>query len=116
MSSEARGWPLRLGDMTAAIAETQEFTTGMDFAAFRADARTLKAVLWNISVIGEAARYAPVDVVAAHPEIPWAPMRDMRNRIVHGYDTVDAEVVWQVVRTELPPVLEALESLAREPR
>jgi uncharacterized protein with HEPN domain len=88
----------------------------MSFAAFRDDPRTLKAVLWNLSVVGEAVRHAPAAVVAAHPEIPWAPMRDLRNRIVHGYDTVDAEIVWQVVRAELPPVLAALERLAQEPR
>lgn len=93
MSSEARGWPLRLKDMIAAIEEIQAFTVGMEFTAFRADPRTLKAVLWNLSVVGEAARHAPAAVVTAHPEVPWAPMRDMRNRILHGYDTVDAGIV-----------------------
>jgi uncharacterized protein with HEPN domain len=116
MSSEARGWPLRLKDMIAAVQETRAFITGMSFEAFRDDPRTLKAVLWNLSVVGEAARHAPAGVVAAHPEIPWAPMRDMRNRIVHGYDTVDAGIVWQVVQAELPPVLVALERLTQEHR
>ena len=83
MSSEARGWPLRLRDMIAAIAETRAFTAGMSFAAFRNDPRTLKAVLWNISIVGEAARHAPPEVIAAHPEIPWAPMRDMPLDAVH---------------------------------
>jgi uncharacterized protein with HEPN domain len=101
--------------MIAAITETRAFTAGMSFAAFRNDPRTLKAVLWNLSVVGEAARHAPPEVMAVHPEIPWAPMRDMRNRILHGYDTVDAEIVWQVVQVELPPVLAALERLAQEP-
>ncbi len=113
MSSEDRGWPLRLKDMIAAIEEARAFTAGMDLEAFRTDPRTLKAVLWNLSVIGEAARHAPAEVVAAHPEVPWAPMRDMRNRILHGYDTVDAGIVWQVVQVELPPLLAALERLAR---
>ena len=116
MSSEARGWPLRLKDMIAAIKEIQAFTVGMGFTAFRDDPRTLKAVLWNLSVVGEAARHAPAEVLAAHPEVPWAPMRDMRNRILHGYDTVDAGIVWQVVRAELPPVLVVLERLAQESR
>jgi hypothetical protein len=116
MSSEARSWPLRLKDMIAAIEEIRAFTRGMGFEAFRDDPRTLKAVLWNLSVIGEAARHAPSDVMAAHREVPWAPMRDMRNRILHGYDTVDAGIVWQVVQAELPPVLAALERLAQKHR
>jgi uncharacterized protein with HEPN domain len=115
MSSDARGWPLRLKDMIAAIVEIRAFTAGMSFAAFRDDPRTLKAVLWDLSLVGEAARHVPRAVAAAHPEIPWAPMRDLRNRILHGYDTVDAEIVWQVVQAELPPVLAALERLAQEP-
>lgn len=116
MSSEARGWPLRLADIIAAIVEARSFTAGMSLAQLVDDPRTLKAVLWNISIIGEAARHVPAEVMAAHPDIPWLPMRDMRNRIVHGYDTVDAEIVWQVVEVELPPVLAALERLARLPK
>lgn len=116
MSSKARNWPLRLKDMIAAIEETRAFTAGMGFEAFRDDPRTLKAVHWNLSVVGEAARHAPAEVVAAHPEVPWAPMRDMRNRILHGYDTVDAGIVWQVVQAEMPLLLTALERLAQEHR
>jgi uncharacterized protein with HEPN domain len=38
----------------------------------------------------------------------------MRNRIVHGYDTVDLEVVWKAVREELPPLVPALERILQE--
>jgi uncharacterized protein with HEPN domain len=62
-------------------------------------------------VIGEAVRRLPPELTAAHPEIPWAAMRGMRNHIVHGYDTIDLELVWKVGRDELPPLAPALEAI-----
>ena len=63
----------------------------------------------NIEIIGEAARnvetHSPA-FVAEHDEIPWAALYAMRNRVTHGYWTVDLEVVWQVVQRD-PPLLEA---------
>jgi uncharacterized protein with HEPN domain len=39
---------------------------------------------------------------ATHPQVPWAVMYAMRNRLTHGYDTVDLVVVWKVVERDLP--------------
>ncbi len=65
-------------------------------------------------MIGEAARHIPPDVVAAFPEIPWATMRGMRNHIVHGYDRIKAEIVWEVVTADLPPLVPHLDRIERE--
>lgn len=65
-----RDWTLRIADILDAIAAIREFTAGMDYDAFTRDRKTLDAVLRNFTVIGEAARYVPDDVTAAHPEIP----------------------------------------------
>ena len=55
--------------------------------------------------IGEAAARTVnecKEFAAAHPEIPWAQMRGMRNRMVHGYFDVDLNIVWDTVHSSLP--------------
>ena len=89
-----RSWQERIEDILAAIAEIGSFMVGMNREQFLADAKTLKAVVADLTIIGEAARHIPEAVVQAHPEVPWALMRGMRNRIVHGYYQVDPVVVW----------------------
>jgi uncharacterized protein with HEPN domain len=109
MSSKSSGWRIRLRHVLGAIAESQAFVAGMSYEAFCADAKTLKAVVWNIATIGEAVRHVPAAVVSSHPEIPWAAMRAMRNQIVHGYDSIDFEIVWNVVQQELSRLVPLLE-------
>jgi uncharacterized protein with HEPN domain len=84
-----RDWRERVEDILDAIAEIQTFTRGMDFDAFCADAKTLKAVELDFIVIGEAASQIPDDVEEAYPQVPWSLMRAMRNRLVHVYFSVD---------------------------
>jgi uncharacterized protein with HEPN domain len=65
-------------------------------------------------MIGEAAGHVPLGVQQATPEVPWRQMRGIRNRIVHGYDTVDLEIVWKAVCDELPLLVPALERILQQ--
>ena len=56
-------------------------TAGRDEATFCADRMAVDAVCMNLIVIGEASRHVPEDIAQAHPALPWAEMRDMRNLI-----------------------------------
>ena len=108
-----RGWYERVQDILDAIAEIQVFTRGMDFDAFRADAKTVKAVELDFIVIGEAANQIPAEIEALHPQVPWSLMRAMRNRLVHVYFSVDERLLWETVQNDLPALVPALQSLLR---
>jgi uncharacterized protein with HEPN domain len=71
-------------------------------------------VVWNLTVMGEAARAVPEEIVAAYSAIPWAQMRGIRNRIVHAYDRIDLEIIWEVATVELPRLVPLLEQVQRE--
>jgi uncharacterized protein with HEPN domain len=86
-------WQERVRHILDAIAEIVGFIGQLSREDFLAEAKTLKAVSADLAIIGEAARHVPNDIVQAHPEIPWALMRGMRNRIVHGYYVVDPMIV-----------------------
>ena len=114
MPSEPRPWDLRIRHILDAIAENLVYVNGLSFEEFSADSKTLKAVVWNLTMIGEAARHVPPAVQQAYSEIPWPQIRGMRNHIVHGYDQIDLEIVWKVVNDELPPLVPQFERVLRE--
>lgn len=106
-----RSWEERVRDILSAIREIQSFTKGMSFDDFKEDSKTLKAVMADISILGEAARYIPKEITDAHPEIPWSQMRGIRNRIIHGYFIVDPVILWDTVQNELPSLVPDLKKL-----
>lgn len=103
-----REWGIRIEDILAAIDLILEYTHEMDRATFGSDRRTVDAVVRNLIMIGEAANHVPDDVAAAHPEIPWARMRGMRNLAVHEYFGVDDDVLWDTVTVNLPSLVPSL--------
>lgn len=77
----------------------------MDEASFLSSELVQDAVLRNIEIIGEASnkvlRTNP-EFASRHNGIPWQVMYTMRNRVSHGYDKVDLEIVWKTVQSDLP--------------
>ena len=114
MPSNTPRWKFRIQHILNAIAESRDFMGNMTYESFCTDAKTLKAVVWNLTVIGEAARHVPSHVEAAFPEIPWPQIRGIRNHIVHAYDRIDWEIVWKVVQDELPPLVAIFERILQE--
>lgn len=109
--------PLRVTHYIAHILEAinriDTYTAEIDEAAFLANNLVQDAVIRNIEIIGEAAR----NIQKHHPEfatlhatVPWEDMYMMRNRVAHGYFSVDFEIVWQTIRRDLPE----LDRLIRE--
>ena len=67
-----------------------------------ADEFTQWGVFYGLIRLGEAASAVSEHVRRAHPELPWRQLKDVRNRIAHGYDLPSLPIVWNVVRHELP--------------
>ena len=66
------------------------------------DWKYLLAAERAVELIGEAAARLPAELRERHPQIPWREIISMRNRIVHGYDGVDSEILWDVLHTQAP--------------
>lgn len=65
-----------------------------------------------VELVGEAASQVPRDTRDEYPQIPWPKVIGMRHRLVHGYDTVDHDILWDTIRGDLPGLVEALERIA----
>jgi uncharacterized protein with HEPN domain len=88
-----------------------EFTLGMEKSDFLADSKTQAAILYQITILGEAFRRTYKDFQQQHPEIPYSQIIAMRNRLIHDYGKVDLDVAWNVVKQEISRLLILLKPL-----
>lgn len=68
-----------------------------------------------LEVIGEAATRVPQEDRAKYPAVPWEQIIGLRNRLIHGYDAVDLDILWQIIVHDLPPLVAALEAIVTTP-
>jgi uncharacterized protein with HEPN domain len=89
----------------------EQFIQGFDRAAFLEDAKTQAAVLHQMVLIGEAAKRLSPEFRERHADIPWRDVCGMRDRVIHQYDRVDLDLVWEAAARETPRLLRLLEPL-----
>ena len=103
-----------LGDIVSACRSIIGFVEGMTLEAYLADEKTRFAVMRGYEIMGEAVRHLPEQLRAANPDIPWATMTAVRNRVIHAYFGIDDSILFTTVEAELKPLLPRLEALLRE--
>jgi uncharacterized protein with HEPN domain len=102
---------LLLEDILEAARKTQKYTNGFTFEQFKADSKTIDAVVRNFEVIGEAANRLTDEFKLKNSNIDWNRIRGFRNRIVHDYFGIDHEIVWNITQNYLPGLITAIESV-----
>ena len=69
-----------------------------------------------MEIIGEAANRVSSKYQSQHPSIPWSQIISLRNRLIHGYDSVDMDILWEILTHDLPDLIRKLEKiLSTEP-
>ena len=86
----------------------------MRYEDFIEDPKTVDAVLRNFEVIGEAAKNVPEDTRQEYDDVPWSEMAGMRDRLIHGYATVELRIVWTTIEEELPRLGPQIKSIRDE--
>lgn len=109
MQPEARQ---RIRDAISACQRIEEFTAGLDYVDFSRSVLVRSATERQREVIGEALNKASsqeADLNFLVPEIPR--IVGLRNRLIHGYDAVDDQLIWDIVRSKIVPLRQALDRL-----
>jgi uncharacterized protein with HEPN domain len=94
-----------LDHILKAIERINKYTDDIDEVTFLQKQMLQDAVIRNIEIIGEAARNIQIhcaDFVREHPDVPWEDVYLMRNRVSHGYFSVDLQIVWKTVERDIP--------------
>lgn len=99
-----------------AIARIMRYTSQMGEADFLENELVQDGVIRNIEIMGEAARNllrrCP-QFAERHPEVPWEDVYLMRNRLAHGYFSVDLQIVWRTVQRDLPLLARQIEKILK---
>lgn len=102
---------IRLRHMRDHAAEAIAITKGRKRDDLATDRLLELALVRLMEIIGEAAGRISPDTRAKMPYIPWSDVVAMRNRLIHGYDSVDHDILWDTIRYDLPSLLTAVDSL-----
>ncbi|HJU15087.1 MAG TPA: DUF86 domain-containing protein [Stellaceae bacterium] len=103
-----------LADIVGACRSLTRFVEGMTIETYLANEKTRYAVMRAYEIMGEAVRHLPDELKAANPDIPWATMTAVRNRIVHAYFGIDDTILFATIAKEVNDLLPRVEALARE--
>jgi uncharacterized protein with HEPN domain len=83
-----------------------DFVRGASRSDLDHNQQMLSACCYQIAVIGEAVKRLSVTLRTRHPEVPWKDIAGMRDRLIHGYDAVDADELWKTAAVDVPALLE----------
>ena len=104
MKATERDYRDFLDDMARYVEKGMSIVDDLDYDAFCGNEEKVLAAIRVLEVIGEAAKHVPPSVRENYPEVPWSGLARMRDKLIHGYFGVDAEVVWQSLHEDLPPL------------
>jgi uncharacterized protein with HEPN domain len=87
------------------LAETEyllKTSRPLNLSGFLADETLQRAFVRSLEIIGEAVKNLPDDLKARYPDLDWRRMAGTRDRLIHGYFSVDFELVWDIVQNKIP--------------
>lgn len=114
MKKKDRKYNMYLDDLIVAMSRISEYIAEHTFESFKKDYKTVDAVIRNFEIIGEASKNIPVEIKSKYPDLPWAEMYLLRNKVSHEYFGIDYEIIWDVAYNYLPKNKSQIEEIIEE--
>jgi len=102
---------VRLLHMFEAARKIEQYSAGKTREAFYEDEMLRLALTTLFQNIGEAARKVEDEFKAMHPEFEWDDIVNFRHRLVHAYNVIDYDIMWDIIQTDVPVLLQCLVNL-----
>ena len=112
MSKRDPGATLR--QLRDAACRLQEICGKHTLDSLRADWQATAALERYVEIVGEAVKRLPVELRENYPDVPWKEIAGTRDRLSHGYDDVDHQVLWAAVQNDVPVLLATIERMLKE--
>lgn len=88
-----------------------QYCENMTYEQFAADTKTVEACVFNLSQMGELANKVDQDFARTNSKVPWRLLYGLRNRIVHDYEGVNLQLIWEIISGDIPELLQALHQI-----
>jgi uncharacterized protein with HEPN domain len=102
-----------LSDSKEAILRINTYVEKLGYDEFLEDTKTQDAVVRNLEIIGEAIKNISEELKKKYPQIRWNDLAGIRDKLIHHYFGVNFDIVWSVVKEELPKILLQLEEILK---
>ena len=100
-----------LVDILESARTAMEYMSGKSWDKFSKDSLVQDAVVRRLEIIGEAAGRVSVATQKKYPNLPWQAMKGTRNRVIHEYDALQLDIIWDIVQQDLPLLVKELEKI-----
>ncbi|MBI4535854.1 MAG: DUF86 domain-containing protein [Ignavibacteriae bacterium] len=112
--SAAKSDLIRIRHISDAARKAVHFFKGKSIADLTADEKLALALARLVEIMGEAASKVTDETQSRFPAIPWRAIVETRNRLIHGYDEVQLEILWKIIVDDLPPLIADLQKIIDE--
>lgn len=102
-----------LADIKEAVLRINAYTGNLIYEQFLRDKKTQDAVVRNLEIVGEAAKNISEELKSKYPQVPWKDLSGVRDKLIHHYFGVNFDVVWDIVKEELPEITLQLEVILK---
>lgn len=105
---------LILQKMIAYARDSEKYVRPLTFEEYQADEKTMVFAVFNLCQLGELVNRLDDDFRSCHTDIPWNQIKALRNRVVHNYEGIIHQTVWNIVQNDVPTLIENLSKLLEE--
>jgi uncharacterized protein with HEPN domain len=105
---------IRLQHMLDHAAEAMQMSQGRSRDDLDTDRKLTLSLVRLLEIVGEAAARISEETRRSYPEIAWMEIAGLRNRLVHGYDDVDFDILWDIIEIDLPSLVATLIAILGE--
>ncbi|AQQ08449.1 hypothetical protein L21SP3_00225 [Sedimentisphaera cyanobacteriorum] len=107
---------IKLRHMLEHSREAVKLAEGKSRKDLDSDRKMELALTRLVEIIGEAAARVSNQTQNGYSEIPWSEIIGLRNRLIHGYDAVDMDILWEIIQVDLPGLIADLDIIIKELR
>ncbi len=98
-------------DIQEAIRRINSYVKMLNHDDFFEDIKPQDAVVRNLEILGEAIKKISEELKERYPQIQWKELAGLRDKLIHHYFGVNYDIVWHVVKNELPDILYHLDGI-----
>jgi len=96
------------------IGNIESFSQGLSKSKFEKDRLRQSAIIREIEIIGEAVKNLPIDFTVKYPYVEWSKIAGTRDKIIHHYFGIDVDVIWDIVKYDLPDLKKKIKKILDE--